>query len=380
MSSKSNVKVVVYPISTNPYQNLLYSQFKSFKDVQIEYINEPKSIIAAAFHLPLLVLKLVILKAKGFRIIHIHWLYGLRFPGKNIISYAIADIQIRSFFMICKILKYKVCWTVHDLLPHERHSLNDLKTSQLFSRVADFKIVPSNAIKEDMHALNMNFGTIKTIPLGSFGNIYPQELSKAMARKIMNIKKSTFVLLSFGRVEPYKGILELLESLYSVYVKEEHITKDIVLIIAGKCIDKKLKREIENKAYNLNKLRDIPIVRLEMKFIDDNDVQIYHRCADVEVYPFREITNSSSVLLSFGFGNPIIAPKIGAIKDLPKSSGIFYDHNDQNGLTDSLVVAIHCTKEQLSSMSIAAIKFSESLSWIKIADNTRKFYHLVDSK
>jgi glycosyltransferase involved in cell wall biosynthesis len=78
-------------------------------------------------------------------------------------------------------------------------------------------------------------------------------------------------------------------------------------------------------------------------------------------------------MLSLTFGKPVIAPRIGALLDLPESVGYFYDPKLSNGLEESISRAIN-DKEQLRVKGRNAVTFTRTLNWNDIAQRTIDVY------
>ena len=104
-------------------------------------------------------------------------------------------------------------------------------------------------------------------------------------------------------MEKYKGVEKL------VKVFSELKLKKAKLVIAGK-----------SRGAIISLDKNIMIVN---EFIRDEEVQNYFNACDVCVYPFVKITNSSSLMLSFGFGKVCIVPRLRTILDLPKEMRCF---------------------------------------------------------
>jgi len=259
-------------------------------------------------------------------------------------------------------LGYKIVWTVHDIIPHEEQTTNDLGISIMLSRMASIKIAHSSYTISQMEQLGLDHSNTVVIPHGNYINAYPQSISKKQARNKLGISSEEFVILFFGMIKPYKGILELISAYDKIKSRKSR------LVIAGKCIDPQLHNNIleAQKVTNFDYFEG---------YVADEDVATYFQACDVVCLPFSEITTSGSVLLALSFKKPIIAPQIGSLTDLPDDVGFLYDPSKKDALLNTLTQAISST--DLGSMSKAATLYAESLSWDKIAEKTYKVYQNV---
>jgi glycosyltransferase involved in cell wall biosynthesis len=217
-----------------------------------------------------------------------------------------------------------------------------------------------------MKKMGFNVSKCKIIPHGNYMGIYPNSITKTVARNILNLSKEDFVFLFFGIIREYKGIDDLLiefSKLVNIYKENK-----IKLIIAGECIDIGLQKLIEK--YQIS-LKDILIC--ESEYILDKDVQIFFNACDVVVYPFKKITTSGSVILALSFIKPIVCPRMGGLKELPNNIGFFYNPKDKKGLLNCLEKAF-ANKDNLEGMEKNVLRYVKNLSWDKIAEKTYKIY------
>ena len=358
------MKILVYPRDMNPYQELLYSKLRS--KIEVKYLENPTQ--SHTVGLFLLFLQVLCYRIKGFTIFHLHWVYPFSSPLKNLLFNNLLTRAFFTFYFIffiffIKILRYRLVWTVHNIIPHEKQFINDIWITKFLSKLSDSKIVHSKITLKEMKKMFIDTHSSYIIPLGSYAGEYPNNLNKKDARKKLDIKKNNFVFCFFGRVEIYKGIIDLLNDFLCLK------NKNSVLIIAGKCQDSDLKKRIlDYKGYNN--------IILHLDFIPDDMVQIFLNATDILVYPFRTITTSGSVILALSFGKPIICPRIGNLEELPKDVGFFYGPENKQGLLNCLKKAT-ANKGKLEEMEKNALKYVKSLSWDKIANKTYDVYKKV---
>jgi glycosyltransferase involved in cell wall biosynthesis len=103
--------------------------------------------------------------------------------------------------------------------------------------------------------------------------------------------------LFFGIVRPYKGLNDLLHSL-AILKKENY---KFLLLIAGEFWEdiKKYKKLIYELQLENN-------VRIENRYICNEEIGYYFSAADLFIAPYREGTQSASVRLALSYGIPII--------------------------------------------------------------------------
>ena len=117
---------------------------------------------------------------------------------------------------------------------------------------------------------------------------------------------------------------------------------------------------------------DADTIRLELRFINDDELQYFFASADIAAYPFTEITTSGSALLALSFGVPIIAPRIGALADIPQSAGFFY--NPRTESLQAMLKSAILQPEKLAAARMAACEYRDTLNWEDIAHQTYRLY------
>lgn len=354
------MKILVYPQDRNPYQELLYRQLTT--NVAIKYLVPPTH--CRSFGIALFPCQLIFNRLLGYNILHLHWTYQFQFRIHNVVSRPLGTLNFLLCLLLIKLLGYRLLWTVHNVLPHEQQFLNDLWARIVLAQLCDAKIVHSESTIGEMEKLGLDTRNSCVIPIGNYIGSYDNSANRSDARTYLGSTNDDFVFLFFGRINAYKGIEDLLEAF-------EQLAKDranVKLVIAGKCDDNTLGRILGSYG---NTSKDN--IQIYSHYIEDREVQYYFNCADVVVYPFREITTSSSVLLGLSFSKPIICPRIGALNDLPNNVGYFYSKTDKEGLFECMLKAIE-NRQQLVSMGRNGLRYAQTLSWDRIAAQTYGVY------
>ncbi len=354
------MKILIIPKSKNPYQELLYSRLRN------ENPNDTFSYLTVSrISFFLYPVRFIIKRIQGYNIIHIHFIVfhiSHRIPLGRIFSYYYTVICIT----LPKLLGYKIIWTVHDVEPYDEWTSNYKDISRRLSKLSDRKIIHSRNTIQQMSEIGLDIQRCVLIPHGNFKGVYPDSITPKQARKKLGLKDNDFIILFFGLIRSYKGI----DDLITAFSKLEQ--KDLRLLVAGKCIDESLKQQISKAQKNLN-------INFYQGHVKDKDVTKYFKAADIICLPFNTITTSGSALLALTLAKPIIAPRSGALTDLPLNVGFFYDPQSKDGLLKSLKLSIE-KRSELNKYSKNALNYSETLSWDEIAQNTYNVYQRVLSE
>jgi beta-1,4-mannosyltransferase len=359
------MKILVYPTDINPYQKMLYKALREKYDVKVIFLNgEKANFFAHFFGIFLFPYKLIFFKLLGFDILHIHWpSFNLPLINNLLFRY-ISTLNFLICLFSIKILNYKTVWTVHNLEPHEKMYLDDLYAIKKFSKLAKTKIVHAESTIQTMDEKGIDIENIFTIPHGNYSEAYKNSLSKSDARSLLDLNRKDYVILFFGQIRLYKDIESLLKALENIFLKH----KNIKLLIAGKC-----NNNIQNNIISKYKNKYKNNIILDLRYIPDEEVEKYFKASDIVAYPFKKITTSGSVLLAITFGRSIIYPLLGALKDIPKNIGFAYNPKNPDGLEEAIEDSIINT-DTLKEREKHSLKFNNSLSWDKIAEQTFTVY------
>ena len=294
-------------------------------------------------------IKIITYSARGFKIIHVHWLYV--FPFRFV---------MQGFAAVCKILGIRIVWEMHNILPH-RHTDHDRNNSRWFFKRADGIIFHSrNDIQRatELFAMDVDKPHI-VVPHGNFNDSYPNTITKEAARDRLSIPAHERVILCFGYIRKVRGYDYLVEA-----VKDLPQT---TVIIAGKVQDKAVYKSLQAHQ------RALPHLRLYGGWIPDEEIQLYFKACDIVVLPYTEITTSGVIPLAYAFSRPVIASDIGGIKDVVNAdTGILVPPRDAAALKTAIADIFTM---DLRSMGEHAHAFAtKEFCWNAIAKKLKAFY------
>ena len=356
------MKILVYPKDSNPYQNLLYSKFP--ESDEILYLQHKMwTHLSSLLFLPF---QIIFYRLNGFRLFHLHWLYTFRFKSNLRLFHSYPfklSMTVYCMFILTliKLFGYKLIWTAHDLIPHGDYFINNLFVTRFLSRFADVIIVHSKYSIVPMKKMGIDTKKVQIVRIGNYIGLYKNKISTDTARQKLELPKDDLIFGMFGKIEEYKGVLDLISSF--IRLKLPHST----LLIAGICPDLDLKRQINDLS------KDKKNIKLFLSFINDSDVQRYINSANILVYPFKNITTSSSVILAMSFGKPVICPQMGDLAELPNDTGIYYNESDKAGLQNSMRKA-YSQRSNLKTLGENAYKYIKLLDWVTISQRTHNIY------
>ncbi|MEL6900311.1 MAG: glycosyltransferase [Cyanobacteria bacterium J06606_4] len=349
LSKLPDMKVIAWPAFktryANPYTWLLYSHM-------------PAGVSVVEFSSKRLLLG-------RFDIFHLHW------PVETLVRHPniwVARLRVLIFWLLLKLSKWrgtKVVWTIHDEKPHVvlHQQLADWFTQRLIANT-DGCIhlcgAGRKAVNQSMPDLAERPSFV--VPHGHYRGCYPDTMDREEARSHLTLSPDATVLLYLGYISPYKNVPHLINTFRQLPPSDQPVT----LLVAGKADDEALKQAVLTAAEGASD------IQLHLRFIADDELQVFFRSADWVVLPFEEILNSGSLLLALSFDRPVLAPHLGAVADWQAQIGADWVKTYRGKLTPEILQS--AILEERSHLEKAPL---ESLAWTAIAQQTLDAYQAI---
>jgi len=290
---------------TNPYQTLLY------ESLEPAFTAEPGSIEDA--------LRLQAGTPERPHLFHLHWehavLIGAGAP-KSVEEFLDGMSQFRT-------AGGKVVWTIHNLAPHDRQkgaANEDLQAG--LCELADILHLHSlHALTAARAELKLPERKIRIIAHHNYEGAYPV-YARSAARRDLGLSEARRVVLSPGRIAPYKQPEELAEAFLALAGPDDR------LVFAGEL------------ASNFNpELPDDGRLVIKKGFATQEQVGKLHAAADFVVLPYRASLTSGSAILAATFARAVLGPDTPGLRDVidPPKTGLIYENG---GLADALESAL----------------------------------------
>jgi glycosyltransferase involved in cell wall biosynthesis len=296
-------------------------------------------------------------------VLHLHWTheYLKGSAGPTLVNRWRFVAQLR----LLRRLGIRIVWTMHNLGGHDgsRHA-SEMAVHRELVGLADTVICHCAAAREAAIAAYglgpADAAKLHVVPHGSYVGAYPDRVAAAEVRGRLGLPAEGPVLLFLGAVRGYKGTDDLVAAFRAI---EDPSAR---LLIAGKPRGAGIEEHLAGAA-----AADRRIV-LALRYIEDAELQVWLRAADLVVLPFRDILTSGSAILALSFGRPVVAPALGCLPEtVPAAAGVLYDPDVPDAVGEALRMALD---GDLAAMGAAAQARADELDWGSIATATARLY------
>ena len=205
--------------------------------------------------------------------------------------------------------KTKVLFICDNIIPHEKRFGDNLLTKLAFSKV-DYFVVQSKTVEKDLQLFINNKQKYIYTPHPIY-DVFGEKIDKDRAKTFLNEKysfdiKNEKVILFFGYIRRYKGLMNLLEAMPQIIEKY-----NVRLVAAGEFY------EDSNPYYD--KIEELGIkssVNIVSDFIPDENVKYLFSACDCLVLPYNNATQSGIIQIAYHFDKPVIATDIGGLGEV----------------------------------------------------------------
>jgi glycosyltransferase involved in cell wall biosynthesis len=192
----------------------------------------------------------------------------------------------------------------HNVLPHEpRPGFRFLTRSVL--RHADVLVTHAPHQRAELEGLNVEQARILEAfhPRFEAADLAPEATDDAIAAERARHGNPDLLLLAFGAVRRYKGIDLALDALALV-----DPGLDVKLVVAGRFWS--CREELSVRAERLGLARK---VEFRDAYISNEEAALLFGAAHAAVLPYRSASQSGVTQLSFAYGRPVIATRVGGL-------------------------------------------------------------------
>ena len=349
-------RVLVHPADSNPYLEGLYSELRH---LGVEHRYAGKLTPSHALNLCLLPIEIVVRRAAGYRLFHLHWVFHFTAPlaPRARLSRTLMRWYLVALLDLLGALGVRTVWTAHNVLPHEQVFDDDRRARRQLVERCFAVIAHDDATLAELSAIGCRLPLTKVIAPGG------PKVASAVRESLDRAGRSSLRVVFVGRVERYKGLDQLIAALCL-----PSCPSGLSVVIAGECRDRQLAESLARQA-----AASPAAIELRFERLSDKEVAALLDSADAAVFPFRKVTTSGSVLLALSAGCPVVIPDLPAFAGVPCTCAWRYTGGSE-ALAQALAEVVSTSPACRSEMAAAALAYADLFSWTASALATNELY------
>jgi beta-1,4-mannosyltransferase len=292
-------------------------------------------------------------------ILHVHWpegLYRVSRPFPEPLASLAAVVKLALFqirLAAARLLGYRIVWTVHQPLPHER-TRGDVVAARALARAAHTLVAHDEGTAANaVRALDCSARKIRIVPHGSYDGVYRETRGRDEVRRALGVEPSDTVFLCFGEVRGYKSVDVLLAAWRTAGLA------DAVLVVAGHPKDPRLESTLR-AAHDRS-------IRLLLERIPDDAVADLYAAADISVVARGDGGTSGALVLALTLGKPVVAAAVPSVHEAlgGRDAGWLFEPDAPGSLAEAIRRA-HADPERARRASQAR-DAALALAWPSLA-------------
>lgn len=297
-------------------------------------------------------------------------LSGARLSGHRLAHFHFFHVGPLEFFnvLLARLLGMRVVITAHDVEAF-KEGLSLPLFSRWVYRAARRVIAHSQIAKRELtQELGVAEHKIDVIAHGNYVAGIPADITREMARAHFGIAADKRVLLFFGQIKDVKGLEVLLEGFALALRKDARLH----LLIGGRV----WKTDFAKYQAVIDRHGFAPSCSLHLRYIPDDEVAYFYRCADLVVLPYLRIYQSGVVLLAMSYGSPVLVSDIAGMREAVEDerTGFVFRGRDPEHLAQRLG-EIFAVSGRAEAIALAGLrKVTRHNDWNRLGEQSLACY------
>lgn len=270
-------------------------------------------------------------------------------------------------WLLRKRTKIRIIYLLDNVIPHEKYPLG-LFLTKLALRQGHGFIAQSEQVRRDLLTVlpktNPDHIVFAPHPVYDFGVPGRPRKSRSEARQALGLSPSAKLVLFFGFIKPYKGVVHLIDAAGPL---AKEFGDDLRVLIVGDIYGEK-QPYLDRIATSGG--RDI--IDLVDGFVPDETVEDYFLAADLSVLPYTSATQSGIVQIAYNYDLPVVTTDVGGLPEvvLHEETGFIVPPKDHHAL--AAAVTRFFQEEKGEEFAAAVAREKEKYSWARMAEAVEK--------
>ncbi len=287
-------------------------------------------------------------------------------PAAVVIKYWIPFFA-PGFFAVTWLLRrrtgIRIVYLLDNVIPHEKYPLG-LFLTRLALRQGHAYIAQSDQVRRDLMQVLPNTapGTVITTPhpVYDFGQPGRPRKTKAAAREALGLPAETRLVLFFGFIKPYKGVLHLIDA--AGPLREKYGARMRVLIVGD------IYGEKQPYLDRIAASGGADIIQLVDGFVPDDTVEDYFLAADLAVLSYVSATQSGIIQIAYNYDLPVVTTDVGGLPEVVRDSETGFVVPPQDSAALAAAVSRFFDEDRAAVFAAAVGREKKKYSWDRMAE------------
>ena len=253
----------------------------------------------------------------------------------------------------------RVIWVLDNVVPHERYPLGMWLTRQALAQGHGY-LVQSEQVRRDLLALlpRLDPARIRLAhhPVYDYGVPERPRPTREQARRQLDLPAEARVLLFFGFIKPYKGLVHLIDA--APRLRERFGPDGVRVLMVGDVYgDPAVYRE------RIAASGAADIIRLHDRYVADEEVEPWFVASDLVVLPYESATQSGIALLAWNYDKPVVTTAVGGLPELIRDgeTGFLVPPGDSEALAAACIRFFE--EDRAAAMGRAVAQAKRPYTW-----------------
>ncbi len=272
-----------------------------------------------------------------------------------------------GFFAVAWLLRRwtntRIIFLLDNVIAHEKYPFAGFLTRLALGQGHGY-IAQSDQVRQDLFEVlpqtDPNTVITSPHPVYDFGAPGGIRRTSEQAREILNLPSHAHLVLFFGFIKPYKGVMNLIDSAH--YLREE-FGDDLHILIVGDIYGEKdpyVQRMADSGAAE--------IIHLIDGFVPDETVEDYFLAADLAVLPYISATQSGIIQIAYNYDLPVVTTDVGGLPEVVMDGSTGYIVPPENPQALAKAVGRFFREKKSEEFAANVVVEKSKYSWDRMAE------------
>lgn len=206
----------------------------------------------------------------------------------------------------------RVLWLLDNVVPHEPYPLGMWLTAQALRQGHGF-VAQSEQVRRELQELLPGIPAdrvrLAPHPVYDYGDPDRPRPSRQQARQALELPTDARVLLYFGFIKPYKGLMHFIDAVPRL--RDHWGPERLRVLMVGDVYGDRSPYDQRIAASGAS-----DVIRFHAEYVADQAVETWFMAADLVVLPYVSATQSGIVQIAWNYDLPVVTTAVGGLPEV----------------------------------------------------------------